>query len=77
MWTFICHKDLEYKSGGAFDLKRHAAAHKSLEAIDASQPRLQFHPSQASAMSVTVQAAELRIAFFLAEHQYSLGFHCC
>ena len=68
-----------YKSGGAFDLKRHAAAHKSLEAIDASQPRLQFHPSQASAMtmSVTVQDAELRIAFFLAEHQYSLGFHCC
>ena len=64
----ICHKDLEYKSGGAFDLKRHAAAHKSLEAIDASQPRLQLQPSQASAMSVTVQDAELRIAFFLAEH---------
>ena len=55
----ICHKDLEYKSGGAFDLKRHAVAHKSLEAIDASQPRLQFQPSQASAMSVTVQDAEL------------------
>ena len=71
----ICHKDLEYKTRGAYDLKRHAAAHKSLEAIEATQPRLQFQPSQASAMSVTVQDSELRIGFFLAEHH--LCVHCC
>ena len=73
----VCDKDLEYKQGGVYDLKRHADRVTHRKKFNAAQSsgdlRQLVKPRQADATSVAATNGVLKLAFFIAEHHIPLA----
>ncbi len=73
----LCNKDLDYRSGGIYDLKRHASREAHLRAVRARETEgdvvRAFTRKQDASMSAAVSNAVLKAAFFLAEHHVAIS----